>query len=183
MKMWLFLCCLSFALLPQSSSFQFRLQSTPTKTSFPSRPLQQYDSLYQRNKISKPALYSNRCDRFAEFLARGKRWGGPILGPIIRHINTIFIGLIFGFMLRIRNTFKSYRENILFDRIWNRPAQQGLLTVSNHKSFYDDPGLWAALLPWWRVLPHRLRWSLCTEDVFFSVSVNRMYIFRFNNIM
>eukprot|EP01035_Chromulina_nebulosa_P019900 gene19900-25855_t len=31
----------------------------------------------------------------------------------------------------------------------------------------DDPGIWAAILPWWKVTSNKLRWVLCTEDVFF----------------
>jgi hypothetical protein len=33
----------------------------------------------------------------------------------------------------------------------------------------DDPGIWSVLLPFWRLHPRRLRWVLCTEDVFFAV--------------
>jgi monolysocardiolipin acyltransferase len=42
-----------------------------------------------------------------------------------------------------------------------------MLTISNHLSVMDDPGLWAALLPWWRFRPNQMRWNLCTDDVFF----------------
>jgi monolysocardiolipin acyltransferase len=33
----------------------------------------------------------------------------------------------------------------------------------------DDPGLFAAFLPFYRILPRCVRWSICTEDVFFAV--------------
>lgn len=55
----------------------------------------------------------------------------------------------------------------MLHHIFRRPTGKGLLTVSNHQSILDDPGLWAAVLPFWRVRPEQLRWTLCTEDVFF----------------
>ena len=126
-----------------------------------------------QSPLKNTHLYSARCEQFAEFIETKPRWGGRILGPIVRYFNTIMIGVIFTIILRIRNKFSTIRSHILFGHIWNRPKTQGLLTVSNHKSFYDDPGLWAALLPWWRFdMNPKLRWSLCTEDVFFAVSLH-----------
>jgi hypothetical protein len=122
------------------------------------------------SKIELNALSASRCDKFVEFLEKNKRWGGKFMGPLIRYINILFIGSIFSIVLRVLNKFKSHRANVLLNNIWKRLKGQGLLTVSNHQSFYDDPGLWAALLPWWRIRPEVLRWSLCTEDVFFAVS-------------
>lgn len=162
--MWL----LAFFILLLSQSLSLRTLS-PTRQRLTKSNSISHVHTYRQSSSHNVLYSSSRCEKYSEFLNRGKRWGGPIFGSIIRQINTIVVGLLFGFILRIRNTFRSIRANILFDRIWNRPAEQGLVTVSNHKSFYDDPGLWAALLPWWRITNHRLRWSLCTEDVFFAV--------------
>jgi monolysocardiolipin acyltransferase len=78
------------------------------------------------------------------------------------------IGILFGTILCILNNFKAFRRQILLNQVFRREKGRGLLTVSNHMSVLDDPGLFAALLPWWRISPRRLRWVLCTEDVFFA---------------
>mmetsp|Transcript_13360 Transcript_13360/g.45154 ORF Transcript_13360/g.45154 Transcript_13360/m.45154 type:complete len:292 (+) Transcript_13360:358-1233(+) len=48
---------------------------------------------------------------------------------------------------------------------------RGLLSVSNHCSVYDDPGLWSVVLPVPSIGPDDMRWSLCTHDVFFATPV------------
>jgi len=55
------------------------------------------------------------------------------------------------------------------EQVWRREKGRPMLTVSNHQSVLDDPGLWCVLLPWWRMRPEQFRWSICTEDVFFAV--------------
>lgn len=114
---------------------------------------------------------SARCREYSEFMDKNKRWGGPT-GDIVRYVNTLLVASLFGFVLKGLNNFTAYRSDILFDHIWEREEGRGLLTVSNHKSFYDDPGIWSALLPFWRISPEQMRWTICTEDVFFSVSTS-----------
>ena len=123
----------------------------------------------QSNGIRKRHnICMNRCDEYAETVLKRPRWGGPILGPIVRYLNSCFIGILFGTILCILNSFKAFRRDILLNQVFRRDKGRGLLTVSNHMSVLDDPGLFAALLPWWRISPRRLRWVLCTEDVFFA---------------
>ena len=124
-----------------------------------------------RSQRDSHALAStiNRCDQYAKVLSK-PRWGGPIFGPIVRYLNTIMIGVIFSIILRVFNKFTSVRRELLTDKIFNREKGRGLLTVSNHQSMADDPGLFAALIPWWRISSQQMRWVLCTEDVFFYVS-------------
>lgn len=47
-----------------------------------------------------------------------------------------------------------------------RPAGRGLVTVSNHVSAVDDPGVLAALVDWEGITlhPERVRWTLCATD-------------------
>lgn len=73
-------------------------------------------------------------------------------------------------MLRVFNKFTAFRRELLVDKIFNREPGRGLLTVSNHQSMADDPGLFSAMIPWWRITSKQMRWVLCTEDVFFFVS-------------
>lgn len=112
----------------------------------------------------------NRCDQYSEVLSK-PRWGGPIFGPIVRYLNTVMIGTIFSIILRVFNKFTAVRRELLVDKIFHREEGRGLLTVSNHQSMADDPGLFAALIPWWRITSKQMRWVLCTEDIFFFVSL------------
>lgn len=110
-----------------------------------------------------------RCDNYAAQLSSTKsRWGGPVIGPVLRYLNICVVGVLFGIVVRVLNSFRAIRRKKFLELVFRRPRGRGLLTVSNHLSVIDDPGLWAALLPWWRMRPEQMRWSLCTDDVFFA---------------
>ena len=113
--------------------------------------------------------HKSRCDLYADIIDKnlGKV---KIISYIVRFLNMFIVGSLFRFILTVLNKFKTKRSDRLFRHIWNRADDRGLLTISNHKSFYDDPGLWSALLPYWSISPKQMRWSLCTQEVFFSVS-------------
>jgi monolysocardiolipin acyltransferase len=96
------------------------------------------------------------------------RWGGPAVGPVVRYLNSALVGVLFSFILGQLNTFEGFRLNRLIELVFQRPEGRPLLTVSNHQSILDDPGLWAKVLPWWRIRPEQMRWQVCTEDVFFG---------------
>jgi monolysocardiolipin acyltransferase len=106
---------------------------------------------------------------YADTVLKRPRWGGPVLGPLVRYLNSCFIGVLFTLVLRVMNRFRAFHKERLIDQIFHRERGRGMLTVSNHMSVADDPGLFAALIPWWRISARRLRWVLCTEDVFFAV--------------
>jgi len=56
------------------------------------------------------------------------------------------------------------------------PRQGALLTVSNHHSVLDDPGLMSLLVPHEaRVNPKLMRWSVCTEDICFSKGFSTLW--------
>ena len=127
---------------------------------------------------------SYRCDTFAAAVTNNKVWwGARFFGHILRYVLNFSCGLLCCFLLRILNTFKVIRLNTLLNLVFKRPAGVGLLTVSNHQSVFDDPGLWGAMLPFWKLAPQKLRWSLCTEDIFFSVSCDILYIDCFVEIL
>lgn len=47
--------------------------------------------------------------------------------------------------------------------------KQGLLTVSNHRTLFDDPGVVSCLLPLWiGVQPKYNRWGICSQEYCFS---------------
>lgn len=115
---------------------------------------------------SHSKLFTSRCDDYSD-LVKKPRWGGWF-GVIVRYLNQVMVGTIFGFIFRVLNKFKSVRLKILMDYIWSRPKSKGLLTVCNHQSVMDDPGLIAAFVPFLILPPHKFRWTICTEEVFFG---------------
>eukprot|EP00986_Skeletonema_menzelii_P004897 scaffold1709_cov151-Skeletonema_menzelii.AAC.20 len=47
--------------------------------------------------------------------------------------------------------------------------QRGLLTVSNHRSLFDDPGILSCLLPLpIAIQPHHQRWGICSQEYCFN---------------
>jgi hypothetical protein len=56
--------------------------------------------------------------------------------------------------------------------VTERPEGQGLVTVANHLSTLDDPGIISAVLPWTEfthdTVHNRMRWVLCAESVCFT---------------
>jgi len=117
--------------------------------------------------IVATSLHSDRCTDYAMALESNPRWGGPLIGPIFRYINDFIVGLLGVFVVRILNRFQCIRRPVLLRQIFNREKGRGLITVSNHQSVFDDPGLWGAILPFWRMRPDSIRWSLCADGIFF----------------
>jgi len=118
--------------------------------------------------LSHGVLYDSKCEIYAKRLQVEMFRPRSIFDTCVRYMNNFIVGIIFSFLLRIRNIFKVRRRDTLLRAIFHRRQGEGLLSVSNHQSILDDPGIWAAVLPWWRMSPNKMRWSLCTEDVFFS---------------
>ena len=120
----------------------------------------------QNNKLFSSYTVS-RCDAYSEIVKKPK-WGGPILGVFLRWLNVLFVGTICSIILRVFNNLKTFGMEKIYNNIWNRGRGKGFVTVCNHLSVMDDPGLMSALLPFWKIHPDLMRWSICTEDVFFA---------------
>ncbi|CAM9590324.1 unnamed protein product, partial [Ectocarpus sp. 8 AP-2014] len=75
--------------------------------------------------------------------------------------------IVFRFLLKGLNKVECHNRQALLDAVLDR-GDRGLLTVSNHMCVYDDPGLWSALVPFWRTGRRRMRWALCTDDVYYA---------------
>lgn len=57
-----------------------------------------------------------------------------------------------------------------------KKRSQCLITISNHHSCLDDPGLWGALFPWrWIFNSHRHRWSAAAHDVCFTKPIHSLF--------
>lgn len=69
------------------------------------------------------------------------------------------------------NTIRVENRDVLIKTIDKqyRDRTYPLLTISNHASCCDDPGLWGALFPWrWLFSAARHRWSAAAEDICFT---------------
>ena len=132
------------------------------------------------NSLNMISSYE-RCDAYAEYLKK-PRFGGRF-GSILRYLNIGMVATLFVFILRVLNNLKVYGKQKLMNLVWNRSKTQGLLTVSNHMSVMDDPGLWSAMLPWYRMRPEQMRWSVCTDDVFFCLNGKMAPIFGGGNVI
>ena len=70
----------------------------------------------------------------------------------------------------------AYRSMLGYWR--RRPRHVGLITVSNHVSSLDDPGLIAAITPVDVLLqPSKMRWSIATQDLVFPKGRNWIQAF------
>lgn len=74
------------------------------------------------------------------------------------------------------NTTKVYNRDILIHALENRPRTVPLITVSNHYSCFDDPGLWGCLSLKHLLNREIMRWSLAAHDICFT-NVFHSYFF------
>lgn len=51
----------------------------------------------------------------------------------------------------------------------SRHESQPLITISNHRSMFDDPSILSSLLPYWyNIQPKYLRWNVCSQEFCFN---------------
>lgn len=87
------------------------------------------------------------------------------------------VGLLNKFLVSCLNTRQVFNKEHLYQAL-ERPAHIPLITVSNHHSCLDDPGIWGATLRGWKHLCDRniMRWSLAAHDICFT---NRLHSYFF----
>lgn len=71
-------------------------------------------------------------------------------------------GLLFGLNTTEMIDFDKFEEQFY------KRGDRALITVANHTSILDDPGVISAILPWsvvWK--PSTMRWSICSEELCF----------------
>ena len=55
------------------------------------------------------------------------------------------------------------------DKTISRHKSQPLITISNHRSMFDDPSILSSLLPYWyNIQPKYLRWNVCSQEFCFN---------------
>jgi hypothetical protein len=154
-------------ILVQFCAFLMACVSLRTNLVYPKRMMRGFGSasmIGKRNMVvAMTTSTKTKCDAYAETYHRHRE------STLLSYSVICVVGLLGNIILRLMNSFRCFRRSDLLACVFNRTPGRGLLTVSNHQSVLDDPGIWTALLPFWRLRPRQLRWVLCTEDVFFAV--------------
>ena len=118
-------------------------------------------------------------NRSAEFFCSDRlypvREDTPFLLSMARGLS---IGITTIAIRLVMNTYGSYEldtndehyvnflETVLGSR---RNPGQGMLTVSNHRSLFDDPGVVSCILPLWvGIRPKFNRWGICSQEYCFN---------------
>jgi len=95
----------------------------------------------------------------------------PVPLQLARFMAVSFISVLCRVLIGWRNRLElvqdaNYKAMLEYWR--RRPRDTGLITVSNHASSMDDPGLLAAITPVDVILsPGRMRWTVATQDLVF----------------
>ena len=112
-------------------------------------------------------------------------WNREHVPILLQWARSISIGVTTLAIRFVMNTYGRYEiiqdeqyKNFLYAAITARREQQqqqqsfpprGLLTVSNHRSLFDDPGILSCLLPLpIAVQPHHQRWGICSQEYCFN---------------
>jgi len=101
---------------------------------------------------------------FPDFKKPQKWWN-------IRSKYCLFMVGLFGgkFVLSVLNSCKIRNKEILVNAVYNRPAGVPLITVTNHESCIDDPGLIGNFMTFEQLLNQpKMRWSLAAHDICYT---------------
>mmetsp|Transcript_13334 Transcript_13334/g.23605 ORF Transcript_13334/g.23605 Transcript_13334/m.23605 type:complete len:278 (-) Transcript_13334:1282-2115(-) len=82
------------------------------------------------------------------------------------------MGLVSGFAKLVMNGLNTtnLHNYETFEKYFHDRGDVGLLTVCNHTSMFDDPGVISALVPWEHFIfkQDNIRWAMCAKDVCFK---------------
>ncbi|XP_037910620.1 tafazzin homolog isoform X2 [Hermetia illucens] len=85
------------------------------------------------------------------------------------------VGLFSKIIIVWLNKTRVYNKQILIDAIAKRPKGVPLVTVSNHHSCFDDPGLWGILPTKYLCGKNHIRWSLTAHDICFTNKYHSLF--------
>ncbi|XP_030560552.1 tafazzin homolog isoform X1 [Drosophila novamexicana] len=85
------------------------------------------------------------------------------------------VGLISKFVLVLMNKTKVHNKERLMKAVAKRPKGIPLVTVSNHYSCFDDPGIWGTLPIRYVCNTFRIRWSMAAHDICFTKKMHAMF--------
>ncbi|KAH8297437.1 hypothetical protein KR044_011853, partial [Drosophila immigrans] len=87
---------------------------------------------------------------------------------VVSQIVVTLVGLFSKVILVVMNRTKVYNRERLVSAVSKRPKGVPLVTVCNHHSCFDDPGIWG-IIPMRLVCnTFRIRWSMAAHDICFT---------------
>lgn len=92
---------------------------------------------------------------------------GLFLWNIASSITLITVGMFSKFVICVLNKTNCYNAKSLQDALHDKPKGVPVITISNHLSCFDDPGIWGAL-NFRTLLSRKMRWSLAAHDICFT---------------
>ncbi|XP_017753198.1 PREDICTED: tafazzin homolog isoform X1 [Eufriesea mexicana] len=90
------------------------------------------------------------------------------LWNIASSITFVAVGIFSKIIIEWLNRTTVYNKHIFDRALNNRPKNVPLITVSNHHSCFDDPGIWATLDLKDMLNRRKMRWSLAAHDICFT---------------
>ncbi|KAG7211367.1 hypothetical protein KM043_010657 [Ampulex compressa] len=78
------------------------------------------------------------------------------------------VGIFSKIIIEWLNKTTVYNKHIIVRALDVRPKNVPLITVSNHHSCFDDPGIWSTLDLRHILNPRKGRWSLAAQDICFT---------------
>ncbi|XP_078040620.1 tafazzin, phospholipid-lysophospholipid transacylase isoform X3 [Augochlora pura] len=78
------------------------------------------------------------------------------------------VGIFSKIIIEWLNKTTVYNKHIMTRALDFRPKNVPLITVSNHHSCFDDPGIWATLDLRYLLSRRKMRWSLAAHDICFT---------------
>ncbi|XP_034108944.1 tafazzin isoform X1 [Drosophila albomicans] len=87
---------------------------------------------------------------------------------VVSQIVVTLVGLLSKVILVVLNHTKVYNKDRLIAAVGKRPKGVPLVTVSNHYSCFDDPGIWGTLPISLVCNTMRIRWSMAAHDICFT---------------
>jgi len=83
------------------------------------------------------------------------------------------------FVVQVMNRATCSNYDTLHKAMTLRDRPRGLITVSNHASTFDDPGLLSYLIPlryfWTEGYHHGIRWTMCTKEICAATPLVQMF--------
>ncbi|CAD1473476.1 unnamed protein product, partial [Heterotrigona itama] len=90
------------------------------------------------------------------------------LWNIASSITFVAVGIFSKIIIEWLNRTTVYNKHIINQALEKRPRNVPLITVSNHHSCFDDPGIWATLNLKSLMNRRKMRWSLAAHDICFT---------------
>lgn len=125
----------------------------------------------ERNDITKIELPSSKW----VMIQLKKPLCGRISWNIASSLTLLTIGLFSKFLISVANKSTVYNGDKFQSILAQKPPSVPLITVSNHHSCFDDPGIWGALDVATLSRRDRMRWALAAHDVCFTNKVHSYF--------